>query len=66
MSRTLLGHERTRARRALAILSASHPDPRDLARLLGLKCHTVAPLLDGRARPQRCFAEAAARITPPA
>lgn len=62
MSRMLLGRERTFARKALIQLAARYPDPSDLARALKMKRHSVAPLLDGRARPCRRFAEAAARI----
>lgn len=61
--RALIGKERTKARKALAALSALYPSARQLARVLGLKKHTVKPLLDGRARPQRAFLEAALRIS---
>lgn len=64
MSRALLGRERTFARKALAKLAERYPDPSDLARAIGMKRHSVVPLLDGRARPCRRFAEAAARILP--
>ena len=62
MSRSLLGHERTRARRAVAALADS--DPAEVARRLGMKRHSVAPLLDGRRLPGRRFLERAARILP--
>jgi hypothetical protein len=60
MSRALLGHERTRARRAAAAL-AGH-DPADVARRLGMRRHTVAAILSGRMLPGRTFAERSARL----
>jgi len=62
MRRVLLGRERTAARKALASLSALYPSARQLARVLGMKRHSIAPLLDGRARPQRAFLDAASRL----
>ena len=62
MSRMLIGHDRTRARKALAALSARYPSAEQLARVLGMKRHSIAPLLDGRARPQRAFLDAATRL----
>lgn len=60
--RALIGHDRTRARKALAALSARYPTAERLARAIGMKRHTVAPLLDGRARPQRAFYDAVSRL----
>jgi hypothetical protein len=60
MSRALLGHERTRARRAVAALAGS--DPTEVARKLRMRRHTVAAILSGRMRPGQRFAEAASRI----
>jgi hypothetical protein len=62
MSRALVGRERTRARKAVAALAGS--DPAEVARKLGMKRHSIAPLLDGRRLPGRVFAERAARLTP--
>ena len=64
MSRMFLGRERTFARKALAKLAARYPDPSDLAHALNMKRHSVAPLLDGRARPCRRLMQVAARILP--
>lgn len=62
MSRALIGHERTRARRAVAALAGS--DPADVARMLGMKRHSIATLLDGRRLPGRTFLERAYRFLP--
>jgi hypothetical protein len=62
VSRVLIGHERTRARKAVAALAGS--DPADVARLLGMKRHSIGPLLDGRRLPGRAFLEAASRLLP--
>ena len=62
MSRALVGHERTRARRAVAMLAAS--DPAEVARRLGMRRHSIAPLLDGRRLPGRTFLERASRLLP--
>lgn len=60
--RALIGHERTRARRAVAALADS--DPAAVARKLGMKRHSIATLLDGRRLPGRVFLERAARVLP--
>lgn len=60
MSRALIGHERTRARKAVAALASA--DPADVARLLGMRRHTVAAILSRRMLPGRTFAERAVRI----
>lgn len=62
MSRSLVGRERTRARRLVALLAGS--DPAAVARKLGMKRHSVAPLLDGRRLPGRTFLERASRMVP--
>lgn len=59
--RALLGHERTRARRAVAALAGS--DPAEVARKLGMKRHSIVTLLDGRRLPGRIFAERTARTS---
>ena len=59
MSRALVGHERTRARRAVAALAGS--DPAEVARKLGMRCHTIAAILSRRMLPGRTFLERAAR-----
>jgi len=56
MSRTLIGRERTRARKAVAALAGS--DPAEVARKLGTRRHTIAATLAGRMRPGRRFATA--------
>ena len=60
MSRPLIGHERTRARRAVEVLSGS--DPVDVARRLGMRVHTVRAILSRRMLPGRRFLERAARL----
>lgn len=62
MSRPLIGHERTRARRAVEALRPY--DPGVVAELLGMRRHTVAAILSGRMLPGRRFAEAATRLRP--
>lgn len=62
MSRTLIGHERTRARRAVAAL-AGHA-PAEVARKLGMRRHTIAAILSRRMLPGRTFAERVARSSP--
>jgi hypothetical protein len=62
MSRTLLGHERTRARRAVAALAGS--DPAEVARKLRMRRHTVAAILSRRMLPGHTFAERVARLAP--
>lgn len=57
--RALIGHERTRARRAVAALAPF--DPGVVAKLLGMRRHTIAAILSGRMLPGRRFAEAAER-----
>ena len=51
MTRLLLGHERTRLRRALAPLVRAHPEPGELAEVLRIRRHTARAILDGRLRP---------------
>lgn len=60
--RALIGHERTRARKAVAALAPYQPAV--VARLLSMRAHTVSAILSGRMRPDRRFAEAAARLIP--
>ncbi len=60
MSRPLVGRERTRARRFVASLAGS--DPAEVARKLGMRRHSIAPLLDGRRLPGRVFLERACRL----
>ncbi len=59
--RALLGKERTRARRAVEALSAY--DPGVVARLLGMRRHTVAAILSRRMLPGRVFLTSAARVS---
>jgi len=59
MSRAIIGHERTRARKAVAALAAS--DPAKVARKLGMRRHTIAAILSRRMLPGRRFAAAVAR-----
>lgn len=56
----LLGHHRTRARRAVEALRPY--DVGVVARLLGMRRHTVAAILSGRMLPGPRFAEAASRV----
>lgn len=60
MSRALLGRERTKARRAVAILQVY--DPALVARTLGLKKHTVAAILSLRMLPGRRVSDAVRRF----
>jgi hypothetical protein len=62
MSRALVGRERTQARRMVASLAGS--DPAAVARKLGMKRHSIAPLLDGRRLPGRTFLDRACRLLP--
>jgi hypothetical protein len=62
VSRMLLGHERTRARRIVAALAGS--DPGEVARKLGMRRHTVAAILSRRMLPGRTFAERAPLLLP--
>lgn len=62
MSRVLIGHERTRARKAVAALAVF--DPAAVARLLGMRKHTVAAILSRRMLPGRTFAARAGRLAP--
>lgn len=55
MSRILLGHERTRARRAVEALRPY--DPGVVAKLLGMRKHTIAAILSRRMLPARVFFE---------
>lgn len=59
--RALIGHERTRARRAVEALQSY--DRAVVARLLGMRRHTIAAILDMRMLPQRRFIEAVSRVT---
>lgn len=61
MSRVLVGHKRTRVRRAVAPPAGS--DPAEVARKLGMKRHTIAAILNERLRPGERFARAVARAT---
>ena len=61
MSRILIGHERTRARKAVAAPAGS--DPAEVAQRLGMRRHTVAAILAGRMLPGRRFDEAASRLS---
>jgi len=63
MSRVLIGHERTRALRAMAALAMRYPDAWQLARMLGMKRHSIVPLLNGQRLPGRAFLEASARLS---
>ena len=58
--RSLIGHERTRARKAVAALTGAAPT--DVARLLGMRRHTVAAVRSRLMLPGRTFAERAARL----
>ena len=60
MSRTLIGHERTRARKAVAVLAGS--DPAEVARKLGMRRHTIAAILSRRMLPGRRFVDRAAGL----
>ena len=55
--RALIGKERTRARRALAVLSALHPSAEQLARALGMKRHSIAPCSMGERAPSAAFSK---------
>lgn len=59
MSRGLIGHERTRARRMVAALAGS--DPAEVARKLGMRVHTIRAILERRMLPGRTFCERASR-----
>src|SRR5262245_38319726 len=54
--------KRTRARRAVDALAGR--DSGTVARLLGMKRHSIATLLDGRRLPGRTFLERSTRPTP--
>lgn len=60
--RVLLGRERTAARKLVRLFAGS--DPIAVARKLGMKLHSIAPLLDGRRLPGRVFLERASRLLP--
>jgi hypothetical protein len=62
MSRALIGHERTRARRAVAAFEGR--GPAEVARKLKMRRHTVAAILSGRMLPGRTFAEPTTRAVP--
>lgn len=62
MSRALIGHERTRARRAVDALAGL--GFAEVARKLGMRRHTVAAILSRRMLPGRSFATRAARLLP--
>lgn len=57
MSRPLIGHERTRARRAVEALRPY--DPGVVAKLLGMRRHTVEAILSRRMLPGRTFLQRA-------
>lgn len=56
----LIGHDRTRARRAVEALRPY--DPGVVAKLLSMRRHTVALILSGRMLPGPRFAAAASRV----
>lgn len=56
----LIGHHRTRARRAVEALRPY--DPGVVAKLLNMRAHTVRAILSGRMLPGPRFAEAASRV----
>jgi hypothetical protein len=57
---SLIGHDRTRARRAVEALRPY--DPGIVAQLLSMRRHTVAAILSGRMLPGPRFAAAASRL----
>lgn len=63
MSRPLIGRQRTHARRAVAALRSYAPEI--VARLLGMRVHTVSAVLSGRMLPGPRFALAVSRVTSP-
>lgn len=60
----LIGRQRTHARRAVAALATYQPAV--VARLLGMRLHTVSAILSGRMLPGPRFALAVTRVTSPA
>ena len=62
--RPLIGHDRTRARRAVEALRGYEPSI--VARLLSMKRHTIALILSRRMRPGPRFAAAVALVLNPA
>ncbi len=62
--RILLGRERTAARRGVVALAAYESSV--VARLLGMRRHTIEAILSGRMLPGRTFAERVSRIISPA
>jgi hypothetical protein len=64
MSRPLYGHERTRGRRSVDVLAVYNPLV--VARLLGLRKHTVEAILSRRMRPGPRWLAAVTRVTNPA
>lgn len=61
--RILLGRERTAARRGAVALAAYEPSV--VAKLLGMRKHTIEAILSGRMLPGRTFAERVSRILQP-
>jgi hypothetical protein len=59
--RAVIGHERTRARKAVAALAGS--DSGDVAKLLGMRKHTIAAILSRRMLPGRTFADRASKLS---
>lgn len=58
--KALLGHHRTRARRAVEALRPYAPEI--VARLLGMRKHTIEAILSGRMLPGPRFAAAASHV----
>jgi hypothetical protein len=61
--RILLGCERTAARRGVVALAVYEPSV--VARLLGMRRHTIEAILSGRMLPGRTFAERVSRVMNP-
>jgi len=59
----LIGHDRTRGRRSVDVLAAYNPLV--VARLLGLRRHTVEAILSRRMRPGPRWLAAVTRVTNP-
>lgn len=64
MSRPLYGHDRTKARRSVDALAEYNPLV--VARLLGLRRHTVAAVLARKCLPGPRWLEAVTRVLNPA
>jgi hypothetical protein len=62
--RILLGRERTAARRGVIALAVYEPSI--VAKLLGMRRHTIEAILSGRMLPGRTFAERVSRVMNPA